>query len=36
MPTRKDVPSGTLDLLLLRNSIIERGSIHGRGVLEGA
>ncbi|MEZ5316359.1 MAG: PadR family transcriptional regulator [Vicinamibacterales bacterium] len=31
MPPRKDVPSGTLDLLALR--IIERGPIHGWGLM---
>jgi PadR family transcriptional regulator len=32
MPTRKDVPSGTLDLLVLR--IVERGPIHGWGLMK--
>jgi transcriptional regulator len=32
MPTRKDVPSGTLDLLVLR--IIARGPIHGWGLMK--
>lgn len=33
MPPRTDVPSGTLDLLVLR--IIERGPIHGWGLMSG-
>ncbi len=32
MPPRKDVPSGTLDLLVLR--LIERGPIHGWGLMK--
>ena len=32
MPTRKDVPSGTLDLLVLR--IIARGPTHGWGLMK--
>jgi PadR family transcriptional regulator len=32
MPIRKDVPSGTLDLLALR--IIARGPIHGWGLMK--
>ena len=32
MSTREDVPSGTLDLLVLR--IIERGPIHGWGLMK--
>ena len=32
MTTRKDVPSGTLDLLVLR--IIARGPIHGWGLMK--
>lgn len=32
MPPRKDVPSGTLDLLVLR--IIARGPIHGWGLMK--
>jgi PadR family transcriptional regulator, regulatory protein PadR len=32
MPTRKDVPSGTLDLLVLR--IVARGPIHGWGLMK--
>jgi PadR family transcriptional regulator len=32
MPIRKDVPSGTLDLLVLR--IIARGPIHGWGLMK--
>jgi PadR family transcriptional regulator PadR len=31
MPTRKDVPSGTLDLLVLR--MVARGPIHGWGLM---
>lgn len=32
MPTRKDVPQGTLDLLILR--IVARGSMHGWGLMK--
>jgi len=32
MPSRKDVPSGTLDLLVLR--IVARGPIHGWGLMQ--
>jgi transcriptional regulator len=32
MPSRKDVPSGTLDLLVLR--LLERGPTHGWGLMK--
>lgn len=32
MPARKDVPSGTLDLLILR--IVARGPMHGWGLMK--
>jgi PadR family transcriptional regulator PadR len=32
MPTRKDVPQGTLDLLILR--ILARGPMHGWGLMK--